>query len=508
MLAPLAGRHQTLHNSPMFFRAPLRLSFLLIAFAGSSALAGPYIPAGDLGLRHDLLVLADEGVITSPVSTWPLAWGPIIADLRDADASVMSPAALAALERVRQRASWETRSEELTINAKVGASDNRPRLRSFQNTPRGRGEVAVGFGWLGDWVSVELNGQMVDQDGDDDYRVDDSLLGVVVGNWSIGASTQQRWWGPAWDGSLVLSNNARPIPSIVIDRVFPDAFETRWLSWLGPWDLNVMFGELESDRAIPNAQFFGMRFNFRPLNSLEIGLSRTAQWCGDGRPCDADVFLDLLVGRDNLGDEGIGTDNEPGNQLAGVDFRWSTRLFDQPLAFYGQFIGEDEAGGFPSRWLGQFGGEWNGVLGNRWSTRIYAEFAGTSCQFYESSELFNCAYNHGTYETGYRYRGRSIGHPADNDARIVSVGGVAIDEEDSRWRFLARFGKLNRGGATDSRNTVTATPQDIVSLDISHSRVVPFGLLDVGVGYETVDDVLSTATRDEARFYVQWRSSY
>ncbi len=496
----------------MFSRAQLRLSVLLIAFAGSSVLAGPYTPAGDLGLRHDLTVLSDAGVITGPISTWPLAWGPILSDIRRSDAHAnaveLEPAVADALMRVRDRALWETRSHELTFNAKVGGSDNRSRIRTYQNTPRGRGEVGIGFGWLGDAFSIELNGQMVDVDGDDDYRLDDTLLAVVVGNWSIAASAQQRWWGPAWDGSLILSNNARPFPSLVFDRVFTDPFASRWLSWLGPWDLNVMFGELESDREIPNAQFFGMRFNFRPLDSLEIGLSRTAQWCGDGRPCDADTFLDLLVGRDNVGDEGIGADNEPGNQLAGIDFRWSARLFDQPIAVYGQFIGEDEAGGFPSRWFGQFGGEWTGHIARRWSTRLYAEFSGTSCQFYESSELFNCAYNHGTYSTGYRYRGRSIGHPADNDARIVSIGGVMLDEADTRWRFLARYGKLNRGGAPDPRNTLTPTPQDIVSVDISHSRVVPFGLVDVGIGYESVDDELSASGRDEARFYVQWRSSY
>jgi len=506
--ATIACCKQTLHNSLMFFRAQVRLSLLLIAFAGSAATAGPYIPAGDLGLRHDLTVLSDAGIISGPVSTWPLAWGPILADIRRSNPTSLEPAVTDALLRVRDRAAWETRSHELTVNAKVGGSDNRPRIRSVQNTPRGRGEVGIGFGWLDDKFSIELNGQMVDEDGDDDYRLDDTLLGVVVGNWSISASTQQRWWGPSWDGSLILSNNARPIPSVVIDRVFTDSFGSRWLSWLGPWDLNVMFGELESDREVPNAKFFGMRFNFRPLRSLEIGLSRTAQWCGDGRPCDVDTFFDLLVGKDNIGDQGIGLDNEPGNQLAGVDFRWSTKAFGQPIAFYGQFIGEDEAGGFPSRWIGQFGGEWTGYLRDRWSTRLYAEFSGTSCQFYESSELFNCAYNHGIYETGYRFRGRSIGHPADNDVRIVSVGGVMLNEADTRWRFLARYGKLNRGGNPDDRNTLTSTPQDIASIDFSHSRVVPFGLIDLGVGFEAIEDGLSGSTNSDPRFYVQWRSSY
>ena len=256
----------------------------------NSAIAGPYVSAGDTVLRHDIQVLADHGVIRGPVSTWPLAWGPVLSDLNNADSTSLSPAVLSSYLRVRERARWETRDQELTVRANASVSDNRARIRSFQNTPRGRAEAGAGIGWLGDFANIELNAQFVDDSLDDDeVRLDDSMIGVVFGNWSVSASTQQRWWGPGWDGSVILSNNARPIPSLVIDRVFTDPFETKWLSWLGPWDLNVMMGQLESDRVVPDARFFGMRFNFRPLKSLEIGLSRTAQWCGEGRPlrsCD------------------------------------------------------------------------------------------------------------------------------------------------------------------------------------------------------------------------------
>jgi hypothetical protein len=483
--------------------------FAVFLLVSSTVQAGPNIQAGDLVLRHDIQRLADYGIIQGPVTTWPLAWGPILDDIAEQDASMLPPAILSSLLRVRDRANWETRTQELTFNTKVAAADNATRIRSFQNTPRGKVEVAAGASWIGDWFSIDLNVQAVDSDQDDEeLRADDAMIGVIVGNWSIAASTQQRWWGPGWDGSLILSNNARPIPSLVIDRVFTDPFKTKWLSWVGPWDLSVIFGQMESDRHVSNTQFFGMRLNFKPLSSLEIGLSRSAQWCGDGRPCDAGTFADLFLGNDNRGGAGINSDNEPGNQLAGVDIRWAPRLLGGSTALYGQFMGEDEAGGFPSRWLGQFGGEWSGFLFERWSTRIYAEFAGTSCQFYETSELLNCAYNHGIYQTGYRYRSRSLGHAADNDARLVSVGAVAVDSADTQWRALLRVGALNRGAISDSRNSLTPTRQDIVSVDLSHSRVFSFGVIDLGVGYEMVDDISSGLSSSDGRLYVEWRSSY
>jgi hypothetical protein len=484
-------------------------TLLLLLLAANSSFAGPYIPAGDPALRHDIQVLADHGVIKGPTSTWPLAWGPILVNLDNADTNNLPPAAADALARLRDRANWETRTRELTFNAKVGGADNATRIRSFQNTPRGKIEVSAGASWIDEWFSIDLNLQGVDSEQDDDeFRADDSLIGVVIGNWSVAASTQQRWWGPAWDGSLILSNNARPFPSLTIDRVFTDAFRSKWLSWLGPWDMSLMFGQLEKERAVPNAQFFGLRFNFKPLPSLEFGVSRSAQWCGDGRPCDASTFVDLFFGRDNIGDAGIGADNEPGNQMAGLDFRWSPRFMGLPIAAYGQFIGEDEAGGFPSRYLIQVGVDGSGYLADRWSYRWFAELAGTTCDFVKSEIRFDCGYRQSIYRSGYSYRGRIIGHGADNDARLVSAGWVMVDADDSQWRALLRFGELNRGGVPDFSHSLTPTPQDIVSVDLSHSRVLALGVVDLGVGFEEIDDLSSGNSSSDGRLYLQWRTSY
>ena len=487
----------------------LRPLILAAALAAPAVFAGPMIPAGDLALRHDIQRLADHGVITGTTMTWPLAWAPILEDINRADATELAPDIVDALVRVRKRADWEARSRELTFDTKIGFADNATRIRSFQNTPRGDVDVSVGASWIDDWFAIDANVQYVDSDQDDEeFRVDDTFVGLVTGNWSIAASTQQRWWGPGWDGSIILSNNARPLPALTIDRIFTDPFETRWLSWLGPWDLSLMFGQLEEERVIPNALLFGFRFNFRPLPSLEIGLSRTATWCGDGRPCNASVFADLLIGRDNVGVDGIDRSNEPGNQLAGYDIRWTPSLLDRSVSFYLQMIGEDEAGGLPSKYLGQLGVEWSGVVAERWSARVFAEYAETVCQFYEDSEEYNCAYNHGTYKTGYRYRGRPIGHGADNDAELVSAGIILVDTNDTQWRVLLRNGQLNGGGPADARNTLTRTPQDIISIDVSHSRGLFSGTVEFGAGFEEIDDTTAGRTTSETRFYLQWRSGF
>ena len=474
-----------------------------------SAVAGPTIAAGDIALRHDIQRLADAGVISGPVTTWPLAWGPIAADLRALNRQQELPAdVLQSLARVRARAQWEMQLGNLHFDAHLSVAEKPTRMRSFADTPREAAEIGGGLDWIGDRLSIQLQAQVVDSPADgEDFRADGSAIAVVLGNFSISANMLDRWWGPGWDSNLILSSNARPMPAISIDRNFTDAFESKWLSWLGPWDLAVHFGRFESERHIADTRFFGMRFNFRPIPSLEIGLSRTAQWCGEGRPCGLDIFIDLLLGKDNRGDAGIDQSNEPGNQLAGIDFRWSNRWFGRSNAIYGQAIGEDEAGGFPSRYLVQLGAESSGMMGDRWSYRWYSEVAGTSCDAVKQ-EIFNCAYNHGIYETGYRYRGRVVGHAADNDARILSIGLTLLDARETQWHALIRYGALNRGGPADPRNSLTPTRQDIASLDLTHRRVFKYGQIEIGLGLERTDDESSGETSNDGRAFLQWRSSH
>jgi hypothetical protein len=215
----------------------------------------------------------------------------------------------------------------------------------------------------------------------------------------------------------------------------------------------------------------------------------------------------LFLGRDNVGDAGTTPENEPGNQLAGFDLRWSNMWFRQPSAIYVQAIAEDEAGGFPSRYMGLIGIETSGVIRNRWSYRWYAEVAGTSCDWVKT-DLWNCAYNHGIYETGYRYHGRVVGHGTENDSQVVSTGLVLVNNDSASWHVLLREGDLNRGGPLDIRNTLTPSPLELSSVDITHSRRLgKMGWLDIGLGYERITDKLTSEELSDARGFITWRSN-
>ena len=151
--------------------------------------------------------------------------------------------------------------------------------------------------------------------------------------------------------------------------------------------------------------------------------------------------------------------------------------------------------------------ELSGYLRDRWSYRWFAELAGTSCDVIKE-DIFNCAYNHSIYQTGYRYRDRSIGHGADNDARVVSAGLSLVDASETEWHVLLRYGKLNRGGPPDDTNTLTPAPQDTVSIDVTHGRLFLFGRVDFGIGIEVIDDAATGASSEDFRGFLQWRSAY
>ena len=474
--------------------------FTVAAFA-LPAVAGPWAAAGDLGLRHDLLLLGDAGLISAPLSAWPLSWGDIANDLdgfeQDNSKSVWLQQALRRVKtRIRRESSGGIR---FTGHAALAAKPLQ--LRTFNDTPRESAEAGVGIEWIGKHLAYRLRLSAVyDADDKKTLRLDGSYLSLLaLKNWALSVDALDRWWGPGWNSSLILSSNARPVPAIVLRRDYSYPFESKWLKWIGPWQFVTFLGRLEETRSIPDALLFGMRFNFKPLDSLEFGLSRAAQWGGKGRPSDLKTFKNLLLGKDNLGSEGVTAANEPGNQLAGYDIRWVSPFFELPYAFYSQFIGEDEAGGLPSRHIGMYGFEtWGGWhSGSSW--RLHLEYSDTAAAFLEAKPIFNYAYTHGIYSSGYRYYDRSLGHSIDNDGQTLSLGSVIIDNAGRVWNIMARWAALNRDGV--GQNSLES--QEILDLEIDNTFYLGKNTISWGAGVQNTKLEQSGKDSVNGRLFIQ-----
>ena len=423
-----------------------------------------------------------------------------------ADARELDIETALALKRMNRRARSALVVDQWRFDLELSVAEDPRTLRTYEATPRESSEGTVGINWTGERFALGLRGTLVaDPDDDKDFRPDGSYAGVALGNWMLSANALDRWWGPGHEGGLILSSNARPIPSFMLQRNDSDPFDISWLKWIGRWNTTVIYGQLEHGRDIPNARFFGWRVNFRPTQKLEIGLSRTAQWCGAGRPCDFGTFVDLLTGTKDNRESVIDIDDEPGNQLAGVDVRWQSPISDKPYALYVEAVAEDEAGRTPSRWIAMAGAEMWGtspfeILPG--SYRIHVEAVDTAAEFYEDDPRFDFAYEHFIYADGYRYRDRVIGHSIDNDGRQVSLGATLVRPDGDSWNLLARRSELNRGGVDP--NSVARGRQVVLNLEVGHTRFMPIGRVDFGIGFEHVDDDVTGETDSDYRLFIRW----
>jgi hypothetical protein len=452
----------------------------------TSANATPWIDSGNQQTRHHLQNLVDSQIIHTPVTAWPLMWRHIKQELDQVESTQLNASQLWSYQYLRHELRKAMR--EVTFQQTASAGNSVGAVGDFSSKRREQYESDVELSITTESTALNLKvGYAHDPDDDKSLRLDGSYLSRIAGNWAFGVGAIDRWWGPGWDSSLILSHDARPAPGIFLQRNSSQAFESPWLSWLGPWQLVTFMSQLESERHIPDVRLWGMRWSIKPFKSLELGASRTAMWGGDGRPTDLDTFINLLIGKDNRGHRGIAEDasNEPGNQLGGFDWRWGYSFGSTTGALYGQMIGEDEAGGLPSRYIGMAGAEIQLPLWET-QTRFSFETLNTTVYFYESDKRApDLAYEHETiYASGYRYYGRPIGSPTDNDTEAyIMRAQMYFRDGDHLNVSLGKF-HFNRdgsnipapGGSIMGRETTTERIQATYFKPLNNTLKLEVGL--------------------------------
>jgi hypothetical protein len=478
--------------------------WLLGICAVEFAHADPWLAPGDERLRADVQLLADAGILHGPITTWPMSWPDIARDALGASESGLDEATANALLRVQRLSRAASMRGFAGIGLRASGAYEPAPIRGFAETPREEGEIALRASWLSQHFAMNLQGTVAfDPDDGKQYRPDGSYVGVNIGNYMISAGFMERWWGPGWDGSLILSSNARPIPSVTLERNYTDPFKTKLLSWIGPWRASIAVGEAESGGvAVPDVRFLAARLNFKPRPWLELGLTRTAQWCGGDRQCNWQTFRDLLIGRDNQTDDSAVSARQPGNQMAGYDMRLRSPWNPLALAVYAQFIGEDEAGGLPSKFLGLFGLESWGT--SRFGAhRVRVEYADTACNFSRQEPEFGCGYRNAIYPQGYAFRGRTIGHTIDNDSRMYSLGAILTRPGGNSLSLTLRRLELNRDGGVHPISTV---PADSDNVELRYSRALRSSSVIFGIAYFGGDDMADSEAG--MRGFITWQQGF
>src|SRR5690606_35198400 len=200
---------------------------LILALASSAvpALAAPWIDAGDLRMRHSLQQLGDRGYIQAPLTTWPIMW----VDAQPPE-HISSQNEDAGLDQSWAYVRFESRQQaQLGFRASIdfNAASDPLIFRGFSNLPREQGEISKNTEWAGDYFAFRLSPSYAfDPQDDKSLRFDDSFAALTLGNWVMGAGAIDRWWGPGWHSSLILSTNARPVPGVWFNRKQAIPFES------------------------------------------------------------------------------------------------------------------------------------------------------------------------------------------------------------------------------------------------------------------------------------------
>ena len=437
-------------------------------------------------MRHELQRQSDTGLHNRPVTTWPIQ-----------------------NENLPEGLQPSTGHYAVALR---GATES-PVFRDFGDQSREQGELMLRAEASRGAFAAGLEFTAVEDPSDGKRaRLDGSYIAVEGFNWQLGAGAIERWWGPGWQSSLILSSNARPVPGLWLSRKEARAPEWSWLKWVGAWDFTAFAGQQEGNRAVPHARFLGARLTFRPVQGLEIGLSRTIQWGGEGRPEDFASLRNLIIGRSNTGSQG-GTVN-PGNQAAGVDFRYGFTLGPNTMGLYGQVIGADEAGALPAKKTYLGGLDWTSQWGQG-SQQWYLEATDPTSDKLFGNPEFNVMFEHVVYRTGYRYQGRNMASTFDDDTGAVTAGFIHFAESSQQMGASLTYAELNRDGSVTAVTrspsvdyVIPAQVQNVVMAKLRYSQ--PLWLGRVSVQTEMRNKAIELVSGRQSRWMLsgEWEVSF
>ena len=439
-------------------------SIRVLSFAILSALALPVAAQGIVlnneDLRTDLNWLNQQGVIQISTSTWPLSGDEIQRAL--SNAKIENTAQQKVINSVMANLEAENTSIKLALFAETDPQ-NIP--QKFADEQKSQYQAALELNAGGKQWDARLRVNAEKDpiiDNGHDVNVEGSYLAGKLWNQWLIAGQIPTYWGPGHEGSLIRGDASRPVYGLTMQRAEQQAFETKWLSWIGPWQYQAFAGRLDDYKAVPDAKLIGMRLTAQPLPYLELGASRTFQIGGKGQPDSFKAYWNAFIGKDNeCNDKGCVNDQNASNQLAGFDGKLNLQpLLNVPVSLYGQYVGEDESGFLPSRKLYLAGLDYSSSLKNM-PYQLYAEWADTRT----NGDVLGYSYNHHQYTDGYYQHGFPLGHAMGGDGQMLSLGGDIRFDVMNRLNGRVMVAKVNQSNSIN--NHAFTQKDEIKALDLT-----------------------------------------
>lgn len=487
---------------PIFFSC-LLIFFYSDGFAGPWLYSSAYPPYGSMSVKSDVDLLADYGFIEAPVLTWPIAWVNIGPSLLSDHSKELLKAAPKYVQQIYFRVLGQYHIEmrkELQLSSYVSGGSKINPFRTFEWQPRSDFEGGLSLERQNEYFAgnLALNyGKYYDVTHD--VHLDTSYFYGFLGNWAIGVDKVNRWWGPGYTDSMILSANAPPLPTLTLQRMRAEAFQTKWLSWIGPWSFTTSLSVGGPNVPQPHPLIWLMNLSLRPLESVQFSFSRAAFFAGDNRPLNSTMLWNLAIINDNCDSVRDGADYcqkySPGTEHWEATLDWSLmQTFSLPANLYLQTIFNDRVPYSSAPWLYTLfrppvpgrtaflagGSAWTSVQNAL--VRFYAEFEYThQYVYYFWGQFAPDIYGYSGYP--YVYYDKLLASPLGGEAMGYSFGAVISEENGSSDTVMIRYLKLNE---YNSNGVGYPFPkQRILWLSVGKTLALPcdFGQLSGQLGY-------------------------
>tara|TARA_Y100000780_G_scaffold19240_1_gene16357 strand:- start:724 stop:2178 length:1455 start_codon:yes stop_codon:yes gene_type:complete len=283
---------------------------------------------------------------------------------------------------------------------------------------------------------------------------------------------RERWYSPMYDSAMILSTNAKTLPSIGISNVEP----------ITDFDISydLFYMKMKTDPAINSGKevgktvpgkphLAGVHLSFSPFEDLTLSANRLLQFGGGDRSVGISDFAEAFFlpgNNDNVNGEEFeefGPNYEVGDQLASVSFDYKATWFNVPFSFYGDIGFEDTLGG--------------GKKNNAYNFGLFLPYLNEDHSLrFENSRWQEGWYIAHLYSLGNTISGQVLGHWAGNERGENHQPAAESQSINWVWQYSS---------TQNIDTTIRRIENGLESQDGNGSGRLPLSSYTIGVELET-----------------------
>lgn len=174
------------------------------------------------------------------------------------------------------------------------------------------------------------------------FEPEEMYVGVQLGLENISFGRENLWWGPGQDSAFAFSDNAAPFTMLKFDQT--KAITLPWIfKYLGKMRTQFLFGDLSGHSWPRHPQVNAQKVTFDVTKDLEVSITRSAFWGGQGHPETAGDFVKGLFSTSSTGCTfAYGDRCDPGDRHTGFDIRWRVPGVRKYVTVYTDSYADDE----------------------------------------------------------------------------------------------------------------------------------------------------------------------